>query len=107
VVRREVPTTTMSCWGEPEARKIIGSEIEYSEKMFRWSSIITNDPVAESKVITAPQFHDDNSGGSVNSSQVDFRQLGIKQSQTGKSKFTMPTLTSRLQQTKSQETTFL
>jgi hypothetical protein len=82
VVRRELPTTTISCWGEPEARKIIGSEIEYSEKVFRWNSIITNDPVAESKIITAQQFHDENSGGSVNSSQVDFRQLGIKQART-------------------------
>jgi len=82
VVRREVPTTTISCWGEREARKIIGTELEYSEKIFRWSSIITNDPIAESKIITAQQFHDENSGGSVNSSQVDFQQLGIKQART-------------------------
>ena len=81
VVRREVPTTTISCWGEPEARKIIGTEIEYSGKIFRWSSIITNDPVAESRSITAQQFHDENSGGSVASPQVDFQQLGIKQAQ--------------------------
>jgi hypothetical protein len=82
MVRREVPTTTISCWGEPEARKIIGTEIEYSQKVFRWNSMITDDPVAESKIITAQQFHDENSGGSVNSSQVDFRQLGIKRAQT-------------------------
>jgi hypothetical protein len=82
VVRREVSTTTISCWGEPEARKLIGSELEYSEKIFRWNTIITNDPVAESKIITAQQFHDENSGGSVNSSQVDFQQLGIKQART-------------------------
>jgi hypothetical protein len=82
VIRREVPTRTISCWGEPEARKIIGTEIEYSEKIFRWNSIVTNDPVAESNVITAQQFHDDNSGGSANSSQVDFQQLGIKQART-------------------------
>jgi len=82
MVRREVPTTTISCWGETEARKIIGTKLEYSEKIFRWSSIITNDPVAESKIVTAQQFHDENSGGSVNSSQVDFQQLGIKQART-------------------------
>jgi hypothetical protein len=82
VVRREVPTTTISCWGEPDARKIIGTEIEYSQRIFRWNSIITYDPVAESKIITAQQFHDENSGGSVNSSQVDFQQLGIKQART-------------------------
>jgi hypothetical protein len=82
VVRREVPTKTISCWGEPEARKIIGTEIEYSDKIFRWNSIITNEPVAESRITTGQQFHDENSGGSVNSSQVDFQQLGIKQNQT-------------------------
>jgi len=82
VVRREVPTTTISCWGEPEAHKMIGTEIEYSERIFRWDSIITNDPVAELKIITAKQFHDENSGGSATSSQVDFQQLGIKQAQT-------------------------
>jgi hypothetical protein len=82
VVRREVPTTTISCWGEPEAHKIIGTEIEYSEKIFRWNSIATKDPVAESKIMTAQEFHDENSGGSVSSSQVDFQQLGIKQAQT-------------------------
>jgi len=82
VVRSEVPTTTISCWGELEARKIIGTELEYSEKIFRWGSIVTNDPVAESKIITAQQFHAENSGGSANSSQVDFQQLGIKQART-------------------------
>ncbi len=82
VVRRELPTTTISCWGEQEARKIIGTEIEYSDKIFRWNSRVTSNPVAESKIITAQQFHDENSGGSANSSQVDFRQLGINQART-------------------------
>jgi hypothetical protein len=82
VIQRELPTRTISCWGEADARKIIGTRIEYSDKIFRWDSIITNNPVAESKIITAQQFHDENSGGSVNSSQVDFQQLGINRAQT-------------------------
>jgi hypothetical protein len=77
-IQRELPARTISCWAETEARKIIGTHIEYSEKIFRWDSITTNDPVAESKTVTAQQFHDENSGGSVNSSQIDFQQLGIK-----------------------------
>jgi hypothetical protein len=27
VVRREVPTTAISCWGDKEAKKLIGTEI--------------------------------------------------------------------------------
>ena len=79
IVRRELPTTTISCWGEPEAKKIIGTELEYSDKHFRWNGITTKDPTAEMRIITAKQFQDENSGGSVNSSQVTFQQLGIKQ----------------------------
>jgi hypothetical protein len=30
VIRRELPTSTITCWGETEAREIIGTEIEYS-----------------------------------------------------------------------------
>gem|GEM_PF-6929173 len=28
-VRRELPTRTISCWGEADAKKIIGTQIEY------------------------------------------------------------------------------
>jgi hypothetical protein len=34
VIRRELPTTTITCWSETEARAIIGSEIEYSARLF-------------------------------------------------------------------------
>ena len=30
--------------GDAGASKIIGTQLEYSEKIFRWSSIVTNDP---------------------------------------------------------------
>lgn len=78
IVRREVPTTTISCWGEKEARKLIGSEIEYSAVVFRWSKIVTKDPKAETTSISAERFQDENSGGSANDSQVTLEQLGIK-----------------------------
>jgi hypothetical protein len=78
VVRRELPATTISCWGEKEAQKLLGTEIEYSAGFFRWSKVVTKDPTAEMKTITAQQFHDENSGKGVTSSQVTFQQLGIK-----------------------------
>jgi len=78
IVRRVLPATTISCWGEDEAKSLIGTEIEYSAKFFRWKEVDTNNPVAEVTVISAGQFHDDNSGQGANSSQVSFNQLGIK-----------------------------
>jgi hypothetical protein len=78
VVRREVPTHTISCWGEKEAKKIIGTEIEYSAQRFRWKRVVTKNPDVETKTVIAQQFHDGNSGGGANSSQITFAQLGIK-----------------------------
>jgi hypothetical protein len=34
IVRREVPTTTLSCWSE-EAKTLIGTEVENSDGLFR------------------------------------------------------------------------
>ena len=78
VVQRELPTGTISCWGEPEARKLIGTEIEYSQHLFRWNNLVTNDPIANTKIITANKFHDENSSPSSSGSNVTFEQLGIK-----------------------------
>jgi hypothetical protein len=78
VVSRVLPTNTISCWGNKEARKLIGTELEYSANLFRWAKVIINNPTPETATITAEQFHDENSGGSANGSQVTFSQLGIK-----------------------------
>ena len=78
VVRREVPTTTISCWGEKEAKTLIGTEIKYSATLFRWNKVATRNPDAKIETISADQFHDQNSGGSSSGSQVNLRQLGIK-----------------------------
>src|SRR5580698_8954345 len=77
IIRRELPASTISCWGENEARAIIGTEIEYAADSFRWQHEVGRDLTAHVAVVTAKQFHDENSGGTVNSSQVSFRQLGI------------------------------
>lgn len=78
VVRRELPTTAVSCWDEKAASALIGTEIEYSKMMFRWNKVVTKNPDAKTTTITADQFHDENSGGSSSGSQVTFQQLGIK-----------------------------
>ncbi len=76
-IKRELPTRTISCWGDADARKIIGTQIEYSDKFFRWDGVVTNDPTVDTRVLTADQFSRENSSPSSNGSQVDFHQLGI------------------------------
>jgi hypothetical protein len=77
IIQRELPTRTISCWGDADAKKIIGTQIEYSDKIFRWGRVVTNNPTAEARMVTASQFNKENSSPSSNGSQVDFRQLGI------------------------------
>ena len=81
-IRRILPARTISCWGDKEAKTIIGTEIEFSQKYFRWKDIIVKNPKVTAQTVTAEQYHDENSGGSSNSSQVTFQQLGIAAKQT-------------------------
>jgi len=67
--------------GEREAEALVGTELEYSSEVFRWQKTVTKNPITETTTITSLQFHDQNSGGGANSSQVTFEQLGIKQRQ--------------------------
>ena len=77
VIQRELQARTISCWGEDEARGIIGSEIEYTTDSFRWKNTVVKHPAVEVRVVTAGQFERENSSPSVNGSQVSFHQLGI------------------------------
>jgi hypothetical protein len=78
IIGRVIPTSTISCWGDEEAKSIIGSEIEYAADSFRWKTTMVNHPVADVAVLTAEQFREEYSGQGANSSQVSFRQLGIR-----------------------------
>ena len=77
-VPREIPTTTIGCWGKTEAKKLIGTQIEYSGDLFRWNNAVTRNPKAEVTTVSAEQFQQENSGGGAHGSQINFRQLGIK-----------------------------
>lgn len=77
VIQREVPTQTISCWGEQDAKEIIGSEIEYTPDSFRWKNTVVNNPIVNVRVVTADLFERENSSPSVNGCQVSFRQLEI------------------------------
>lgn len=77
-ITRELPAPTISCWGEKEARTILGSKIEYGAHYFAWKNHRYSQITAELRVVTAEQFHDENSGGGANDSQVSFRDLDIQ-----------------------------
>ena len=81
VVRRELPTGMISCWGDEQAGKLLGTEIEYSAKLFRGKDLATKDPIAVASLITARQFHDEYSGQGAGSSDVTLKQVGINTGQ--------------------------
>jgi len=76
-VTQILPANTISCWGDKEAKAIIGTRIEYSANLFRWKTAEVKNPKATVKTYTAEQFHNEYSGGGANDSQVSFDQLGI------------------------------
>lgn len=78
IVTRQLPAPTISCWGEAEAKKLIGTELAYSAQSFRWKDVRAKNPTATTRTLTAQQFHDENSGAGSNSSQVTLAQVGIK-----------------------------
>jgi hypothetical protein len=89
VVTRQPAVTTIACWGEAEGKKLIGTELAYPAQSFRWKNIRTKNPTGTT-TLTAQQFHDENSGGGSNSSQVTFAQLGIKTDHLLESKISHP-----------------
>jgi hypothetical protein len=89
-VARVVPTSSIACWDEVEAKAIVGTEIEYSADSFRWKNVVTPHPAAQVVRINAQQFHDENSGAGANSSQVTFEMLGIKALQATQVKIAHP-----------------
>jgi len=78
VVKRELPTSTISCWGGPEAKRLIGTEIEYTADSFRWKDHTTDHPTVKVAVVNAEQFQIENSGSG---SHVSFSDLGIREAQ--------------------------
>jgi len=55
-IQRELPTRTISCWGEKEAKAIIGSEVEYAADSFTWKHIVVKHPTVAIAIVTAEQF---------------------------------------------------
>lgn len=77
-VLRQLPTKTISCWSKEEAQKLVGSEIEYSDKMFRWNKTTIENPDVGVRPVTAQQFHDENSGIGSREPEITLQDLGIR-----------------------------
>jgi len=89
-ITRILPTTTIACLDENEARAFLRTELEYSAESFRWQTTVHSNANAETTTVTDQQFHDENSGMGTLSSQVTFKQLGIKGKQAVKIFITHP-----------------
>lgn len=77
-ITRVLPTSTISCWSSRDARTLLGTTIEYTQTSLRWKDRVVSNPVVRVSTVSAEKFHDDNSGGGANDSQVTFKQLGIE-----------------------------
>ncbi len=77
VVSRVLKTTTISCWGDKEGKKLIGTTIEYGLSSLRWQKTFIQDASVKVETVSADEFERENSGGSANASRVTFHQLGI------------------------------
>lgn len=76
IIRREIPTAGVSCWGKTRAEALLGTDLYYSSRIFRWNTVVIRNPTATERVIDQQTFAHQYSGGDAQYS-VDLRDLGI------------------------------
>ena len=76
-VVRTLPAKTISCWGDSDAKTLIGTTITYTADSFRWKDTLSKNSKAITTTVSARDFEANNSGGGANDSNVSFKQLGI------------------------------
>lgn len=77
-VTRLIPTRTISCWGQREAIRLIGTTVHYSTDSFWWKKHKVPNATVGTRSLTAFQFRVEYSGGGAADSEIDFNQLGIR-----------------------------
>lgn len=77
IVSREIPTKTASCWSKEDTRKLLRTELQYSDKVFRWDKTTIENPMVEVRTVTAQEFHDENSGAGPHGAEITLQELGI------------------------------
>lgn len=78
LVTRLIPTRTVSCWGDHDAKKLLRTTIHYGTDSFQWKEHNVPNTEVTMRSMTALQFHDEYSGGGAADSQINFLQLGIR-----------------------------
>jgi hypothetical protein len=78
LVTRLIPTRTISCWGNRDAKKLLRTTIHYATDSFQWTDHSVPHTAVTVRSMTAFQFREEYSGGGAADSQIDFAQLGIR-----------------------------
>jgi hypothetical protein len=77
VITRIIPTRTISCWDQREARGLLGTRIVYSADSFEWEDHGMQHSTATIRIWAKDDFLHEYCGGGPRDSCVDFGQLGI------------------------------
>ena len=80
IITRLIPTRTISCWGQREANRLLGTSVHYSTDSFQWKSYSVERAAVIAQDWTAEGFSREYSGGGAADSYVDFGELGIPSS---------------------------
>jgi hypothetical protein len=73
-ISKILPTQTVGCWDEQQAKGLIGGKIAYKAGSFTWNGTELKSEGATLSTVEAQEFVEDNSGSS---SYIDFPMLGI------------------------------
>jgi hypothetical protein len=74
-ITRVLPTNNVSCWGDEEARKLVGSSLTYRSRSMRWKGGEVALQGVVVREVTAEEFREENSGSG---GAAEFSQLGIR-----------------------------
>ncbi len=77
-IRKILPTQTIGCWDEKQAKALIGTELIYKADSLRWKTTSARYVNSTVTIVKAHDFAADNSGSQ---SSVTFKDLGIAASE--------------------------
>ncbi len=87
VVTRVLPAGGVSCWSGKEAKRLVGTEIEYTGSTVRWGNQEETYQLAGVSELTDDKFHQEFSGSG---GQVSLAQVGIRADRVTLVSFTHP-----------------
>ena len=58
-ITKALPTRAISCWGDKEAKAILGTEIECTSPTFRWNRTTFKNFKVTRRIVTKQQYHEE------------------------------------------------